>query len=136
MAQSEAGADAAATADRPASAPRTENPGLFAGAKAAGGSLNGAAGKFGAIAQAAKQAASAVQSLPKDGAQALLAPIGQAGMAAIAGKLPDGTTALDTYGVSSAGKPAAAVASTLGLPGSLPRIGAEVPPSIPKKSVI
>jgi len=133
-----AGAAAAATPDRPA--PRAQNPGLPASAKAAAGSLSGTAGKFGAIAQAAEQAASAVQSLPKGGAQALLAPAGQAAMANVAGnlagKLPDGATALDAYGALSAGKPAAAVASTLGLPGSLPRIGAEVPPSPPKKSVI
>ena len=100
------------------------------------GSLNGAAGKFGAIAQAAEQAASAVQSLPKGGAQALLASDGQAGMANVAGKLPGGATALHTYGALSAGKPPGAVASTLGLPGSLPHIDAEVPPFIPKKSVI
>jgi type VI secretion system secreted protein VgrG len=136
VAQSEAGADAAATADRPAPVPRTQNSGPLASAKAAAGSLNGATGKFGAIAQAAKQAASAVQSLQKGGAQALLAPVGQAGMAILAGKLPGGATALDTYGASSAAKPGAAVASALGLPGSLPRIGAEVAPSIPKKSVI
>jgi type VI secretion system secreted protein VgrG len=136
VAQSEAGADAAATADRPAPAPRTQNPGLLAGAKAAAGSLNGAAGKFGAIAQAAEQAASAVQSLQKGGAQALLAPVGPAGMANLAGKLPGGATALNTYGASNAAKPAAAVASALGLPGSLPRIGPEAAPSIPKKSVI
>jgi type VI secretion system secreted protein VgrG len=125
----EAGAAAAATAatsDRPAPTPRAQTLGLLAGAKAAAGSLNGAAGKFGAIAQATEQAASAVQSLPKGGAQALLAPVGQAAMATVASKLPDGTTALDTYGVSSADKPAAAVASTLGLPGSLPRIGADM----------
>lgn len=103
---------------------------------AVAGSLNGAAGKFGAIAQAAEQAASAVQSLPKGGAQALLASIGQAGMADVVGKLPGGPAALHAYGAVSAGKPAGAVASTLGLPGSLPRIGAEVLSSIPKKSVI
>jgi type VI secretion system secreted protein VgrG len=107
----EAGADTAATADRPAPVPRTHNPGLLVGAKGAAGSLNGVTGKFDAIAQTAEQAASAVQSLQKGGAQALLAPIGQA--------------ALNTYGASIAGKSAAAVASTLGLPGSLPRIGAE-----------
>ena len=122
MALYEAGADTAATADRPAPVPRTHNPGLLVGAKGAAGSLNGVTGKFDAIAQTAEQAASAVQSLQKGGAQALLAPIGQA--------------ALNTYGASIAGKSAAAVASTLGLPGSLPRIGAEVPLSIPKKSVI
>ena len=136
VAQSEAGTDAAATADRPAPAPRTQNPGLLTGAKAAAGSLDGAAGKFGTIAQAAKQAASAVQSLQKGGAQALLVPVGQVGMANLAGQLLGGATALNTYGASNAAKPAAAVASALGLPGSLPRIGAEVAPSIPKKSVI
>jgi len=136
VAPPEAGADAAATSDRPAPATRAQNSGLLAGAQAAAGKLNGAAGKFGAIAQAAEQAANAVQSLPKGGAQTLLAPIGQAALANVAGKLPGGATALDTYGAFSAGKPAAAVASTLGLPGSLPRIGSELPPSIPKKSVI
>ncbi|MFC0252737.1 type VI secretion system Vgr family protein [Massilia consociata] len=130
----EAGTSAAATPDRPA--PKAPNPGLLASAKAAAGSLNGPAGKLSAVAQAAEQAANAVQSLPKGGAQALLAPVGQAAMANMAGKLPGGATALDTYGAFNAGKPAAAVASTFGLPGSLPRIGAEVPPSIPKKSVI
>jgi len=112
----EAGAAAAATADRPAPAPRAQNPGLLASAKAAAGNLNGASGKFGAIAQAAEQAASAVQSLQKGGAQALLAPLGQAALADVASKILGGATAL-------------------GLPGALPRIGAEVPPSIPKKSV-
>jgi len=136
VAPPEAGADAAATSDRPAPATRAQNPGPLAGAQAAAGKLNSAAGKVGAIAQAAEQAVNAVQSLPKGGAQALLAPIGQAALANVAGKLPGGATALDTYGAFSAGKPAAAVASTLGLPGSLPRIGSELPPSIPKKSVI
>jgi type VI secretion system secreted protein VgrG len=140
VAPPEAGAAAAAAtaarSDRPAPASGTQSLGLLAGAKAAAGSLNGAAGKFGAIAQAAEQAASAVQSLPKGGAQALLAPVGQAAMATVASKLPDGTTALHTYGALSTGKPAAANASTLGLPGSLPRVDAEVPPSIPKKFVI
>lgn len=103
---------------------------------ATAGSLNGAAGMVGAIAQAAEQAASAVQSLPKGGAQALLASVGQAGMADVLGKLPGGAAALHTYGAVSAGEPAGAVASTLSLPGSLPRIGAEVLSSIPKKSVI
>jgi len=100
-----------AAADRPAPVPRAQHPGLLAGANAAG-SLNGATGKFDAIAQAAQQAASAVQSLKKGGAQALLAPIGR--------MVPN------TYGASSAGKPATA-ASPLGLPASLPRIGAGVP---------
>jgi type VI secretion system secreted protein VgrG len=136
LARPEAGADAVATPDRTASLPRAQDPGLLTEAKAAKGSFNGAAGKFGAIAQAAKQAANAVQSLQKGGARALLAPVGQAGMGNLAGKLPGGATAFNTYGASSAAKPAAAVASALGLPGSLPRIGAEVPLSIPKKSVI
>ncbi|WP_306395720.1 type VI secretion system Vgr family protein [Telluria beijingensis] len=73
-----------------------------AGADAAAGSINGAAGKLGAVAQAAQRAASAVQSLKKDGAQALLAP----------------------------------VASTLGLPGSLPRTGTESAPAMMKSFVI
>jgi type VI secretion system secreted protein VgrG len=107
----------AATSNQPAQVQRAQALGLQAGTKSAAGSPNGVAGKVGAIAQAAEQAASAVQSLPKGGAQALLASVGRAGM-------------------SNAGKPAAAVASTLGLPGSLPHIGAEVPLSISKKSVI
>jgi type VI secretion system secreted protein VgrG len=110
VALSDAGADAAA--DRPAPVPRAQNPGLLAGGNAAG-SLNGSASKFGAIAQAAQQAASAVQSLKKGGAHALLAPISQ--------------MAPPTYGASSAGKAAAAAASPLDLAASLPRIGAEVP---------
>ncbi len=122
VALSEAGADAAATADRPTSVPRAQNPGLLADAKGAAASLTGVAGNFGAIAQAAKQAASVVRSLQKGGAQALLAPIGHA--------------TLNAYGASSPGKPTAAVASTLGLPGSLPRIGAEVPPSTLKTSTV
>lgn len=128
----EAGADAAATSDRPAPATRAQNSGLLAGAIAAPGSLNGEAGKLGAIAQAAQQAASAVQSLPKGGAKALLAAAGPAALANVAGKLAGGATA----GSSSAGKPAVPVASIVGLPGALPRIGAEAPPSIPKKSAI
>jgi len=78
---------------------------------AAAGSLNGAAGKLGAIAQAAEQAASAVQSLPNGGAQALLASVGQAGMANAVGKFAGSATALHTY-------------------------GAEAPPAIPKQSVL
>jgi len=128
----EAGADAAAAPERPVPAPRSQNPGLLAGAKAAAGSLNGAAGKLGAIAQTAQQAARAVQSLPKGGAQALLAAAGLPAVANVATKLLGGATA----GASSAGKPAADAASIVGLPGSLPRIGAEMPPSILKKSVI
>jgi len=73
-----------------------------AGADAAVARLNGAAGKFTAIAQAAERAASAVQSLKKEGAQALVAP----------------------------------VASTLGLPGSLPRTGTDVAPAVMKRFIL
>jgi len=90
-----------------------------AGADAEAGSLDGAAGKLGALAQAAQQAAGAVQSLPEGGAQALLAQVGQVGIATIAGKLPG-----------------AAAVSTLGLPGVLPRIGADLPLSVSKKSIV
>lgn len=124
----EAEADGAEGTDRPAPAPRAQNPGLLAGALAATGRLSGAAGKFGAIAQAAEQAASAVQSLKKGGAQALLSPVGQARMADVEGKLAGGAT--------SAGTPAAVVEPAFDLPGSLPRIGTELPPSTPKESVI
>jgi type VI secretion system secreted protein VgrG len=110
--------------------------GLLSSATAAAGIANGAAGKFGAIAQAAQKAASAVQSLQKGGAPALLAPVGQTALANVAGKLPGGAAALNAYGALSAGKPAVAVAPTVGLPGSLPRVSAEVPPLIPKKAVI
>lgn len=82
-----------------------------AGAGAAAGALKSAADKVGAIAQAAEQAASAVQSLPKGGAQALLASVGQAGMANVVGKFAGSATALHTY-------------------------GAEAPPAIPKQSVL
>ena len=129
MALPETGAATAATSDRPA--PMGQKAGPLAGVLAGAGSLNNAAGKLGAIAQTAQQAASAVQSLPKGGARALLAAAGQAALANVATKLPGGTTA----GASSAGKPAAVVASMVGLPGALPR-SAEVPPSILKKSVI
>ncbi|WP_273028640.1 type VI secretion system Vgr family protein [Massilia timonae] len=81
-----------------------------AGAGAAAGALKGAAGKVDAIAQAAQQAADAVQSLPKGGAQALLASVGQAATN-VAGKLPGGAPTLHTYAT-------------------------EVPPSLPKQSVI
>jgi len=124
----EVGADAAATPERPA--PRAQNAQLLAGAKAAAGNLDGAAGKLGAIAQTAQQAASAVQSLPKGGAQALLTTAGQAALASVVTKLPVGATTV----APSAGKPAAALASSL--PGALPRIGAELAPSLPKQSVI
>ena len=81
--------------------PGTEWPAVTlpdAGADAPAGRLDGAAGKFDTIAQAAQRAAGAVRSLRKDGAQALVAPL----------------------------------ASTLVLPGSLPRIGSEVAPSMMK----
>lgn len=130
-------ATAAATADRPsAPALRAQSPGLLASAQAAQGSLKGAAEKFGAIAQAAEKAASVAQSLQKGGAQALLAPIKQSAMANVADKLPGSATTLNAYGALSAGKPAAAIASTFDLPGSLPRIGADVPLSILKKSIV
>lgn len=129
----DAGADAAATAGQPAP---VAGAGLISGASAAAGSGNGAAGKLGEIAQAAQKAASAVQSLQKGGAQALLAPVGQQALANVAGKLPGGASALNAYGALSAGKPASALASIAGLPGSLPRIGADVAPSILKKSLI
>jgi type VI secretion system secreted protein VgrG len=124
----ESGTAAAAPADRPASA--------LSGANAAAGGHNDAAGKFGAIAQTAAKAARAVQSLQKGGAQALLAPVGQAAIANVAGKVPGGATAVSAYTALSAGKPAAAVASALGVPGSLPRIGTEVSPSPPKKITV
>jgi type VI secretion system secreted protein VgrG len=88
------------------------------GADAAAGNINCGTGKFDTIAQAAEQAASAVRSLKKGGAQALLAPIGQAALANVAGK------------------PAAAIASPLGLPGSPPRLGAGVSPSTLKTSIV
>lgn len=86
---------------------------------AAASILDSTAAKLGAaaIAQAAEQAASAVQSLQKGGERALLAPVGQAAMAKVAGKLPGG-------------------ASILGSPGAQPRIGAEAAPTIPKKTLI
>ena len=130
----EAGVDAAAMAAR-AQVPGTQNSGLLAGVRVAAGNLNGAASKSGAIAQAAEKAVSTTQSLQQGGAQALLAPIGRSVVTNITDKLPGGATIIDTYGALSAGKPATA-ASALGLPGSLPRIGAEVPLSIPKKSII
>jgi len=119
---SERGATAgAATAGQPAPAPRAQNPALLAGAKAAAGSLKGEASKLGAIAQAAQQAASAVQSLQTGGAHALLAHVEQA--ANVAGQLPGGAVAMNTYATTSAGKAVAGVASAPGLPGSLTRIG-------------
>jgi len=125
------GADAAATAGPPGPAP---GAGLIAGASAVAGS--GAAGNLGAIAQSAQKAASAVQSLQKGGAQALLAPLGQQALTNVAGNLPGGASALNAYGALSAGKPAVALASTAGLPGSLPRIDADVATSTLKKSIV
>jgi type VI secretion system secreted protein VgrG len=133
--EADAAAANAAKADPPAPTPMGQNGGLLAGANAAG-NIKSAGGKFGVIAQAAEQAASAVQSLPKGGAQALLAPLGQTVLGNVAGKLPGGAAALNIYGAESNGKPAATLTSTVGLPGSLPRIGADLAPSIPKKSVI
>ncbi|WEF31947.1 type VI secretion system Vgr family protein [Pseudoduganella chitinolytica] len=122
---------AGATAGQPA-----PGGGMLSGASAAAASLKGAAGQARAMVQAAQQAAGAVQSLKQGGAQALLAPLGQAAMANVAGKLPGGAAALSAYGALSGGNPAAAVASTLGLPGSLPRIGADVPAPSLKKSLV
>jgi len=118
----EADGNAAATSGRPAAASWAQSVGPFAGATAAASSLSGAPGKLGAIAQAAQQAASAVQSLQKGGAQALLAQVGQKAIANVTNKLPGSAAVLHSYGASSAGQPAAVVMSTLGLPGSLPRI--------------
>jgi len=118
VALSEAGA---ATSDRPASSVQTL--GLPGNGKAAVSGLNGANGKFGALAHAAGQAASTVQSLRKGGAQALLGAAGQAALTNVAGELPGSVADLQTGGASSAGKPAAAMASTLRLSGSLPHAG-------------
>ncbi|MCA1248430.1 type VI secretion system Vgr family protein [Massilia sp. MS-15] len=107
--------------------------GTVGGLKGVAGSLQGAAGKLDASAQAAGQAASAAQALGKGGAQALLAPLGRAALAQVAGKLP-GAAAIVGDGASRVASPAAA--STLGLPGALPRIDAQVPPSFLKKSII
>ncbi len=98
----------------------------------AAGSLSGTVGKFGPIAQAAGQAASAVQSLHIGGARALLGPVAPAALANVADKLPGGATALDIYGALSVGKPVAAAASPVGFPGSLTRIDGEVPHPLPK----
>lgn len=127
------GADAQATASQPGP---VAGGGLISAASAAAGSANGAAAKLGEIAQTAQKAASAVQALQKGGAQALLAPVGQQALANVAGKLPGGATALHAYGALSAGKPAAALASIAGLPGALPRIGADAASSTLKKSII
>jgi len=128
-------AGAAATAATAGPQALAAGAGLLSGAAAAAGSLKGAAGKIDTLAQAAQQASGAAQALKKGGAQALLAPVGQAAMANVAGKLPGGAAALNAYGALSGGKPAAAVASALGLPGSLPRIGAGIRPTPLKKSI-
>lgn len=73
--------------------------------------------KFGRVAYAAQQAASAMQSLQKGGAQALLAPIGQAAPANAVGKLPGGAAAVNAYDALRAGKPVI-VASSSSLPRS------------------
>jgi type VI secretion system secreted protein VgrG len=88
-------------------------------ATAAAGSLSGTAGNFSAISDAAAQAASTVQSLQKGGAQALLAPVAQAALAELAGKLPGGGMTPDIYGALSGSKP-----------------GAEVPPRPPQKPIL
>ncbi len=130
VAQPEAGGAGAARADPAVPAPTGQRAGPLAGAKAAASKLNGADGKFGAIAHAAEQAASAVQALPKGGARALLAPLEQAvlgnAVGNAAGKFAGGAAALNAYGAVNSGKPAAAVTSALGLPGSLPRVGADI----------
>src|SRR5450830_495016 len=105
---------------------------LPAGAKAAAGDPKAAAAKFGELAKSAEQAASAVQSLPKGGAQALLAPLAQTVLGSVAGN----GVAKVAGSAASTGKPAAALISSLGLPGSLPRLGTQAAPSIPKKSLI
>jgi type VI secretion system secreted protein VgrG len=131
---------ATAAADPQASMAMGQSAGMLAGTKATAGAPKSAAGKFGALAKSAEQAASAVQSLPKGGAQALLAPLGQTALGNVAGnvlgKFAGGATALHTLGAARASKPAESLTSSLGLPGSLPRLGADVAPSIPKKSVI
>ena len=109
---------------------------LLSGASAAVAGIKGAAGKLGAITQAAQQASGTAQALKKGGAEALLAPIKQAALANVAGKLPGGAAGFNAIGALRADKPAAADASPLGLPGSLPRIGAEVPPSPLKKLTV
>ena len=123
VALSDAGADAPATQNRPATGLRALQSGLVAVANSPAGGLIGAAGNFGAVAQAAQQAASAVQSLQKGGAQAMLAPLKQAAMASVASKLPGAATALHVHGAAGGGKPVVDVASTFSLPGSLPRVG-------------
>jgi type VI secretion system secreted protein VgrG len=139
VAQSGTDATAAVATDptcgRPDGAPIAQKAGQLPSAKAAAATTKGERDKFGALAQAAQQAASAVQSLPKGGAQALLAPLAQTALGKPAGMLPGATTALNVIGAANDSKPAAAIASALGLPGSLPRISAEVPPSPLKKSV-
>ena len=126
-----AASSTAATADRPAPTPMAQTASLLAGAQAASGKANGAADQLAAAAQAVAQAASAVQSLPKGGAQALLAPLGQAALATVPGKFVSVANAFS----SNAGKPAAAIASALGVHGSLPRIGTDIAPAPLKKSI-
>ncbi len=110
--------------------------GLLAGANAAAGDRKGAIGKFAGPAKSAEQAASTVQSLPKGGAQALLTALAQTALGSVAGN----GLANVAGGTASAGKPAAALVapliSSLGLPRSLPRAGADAAPSLPKKSAV
>src|SRR5450830_35528 len=112
-----------------ATAAPSSQPAPVPGARLLPGGIGGTAGKVGAMAQAAQGAASAVQSLQQGGAQAVLATVRQAALANVAGKLPGGTTVLNAYGAAMAGKPVGAAASPLGLPGSLPPIGADIAPT-------
>lgn len=126
-AQSETEADDGDLPDLPTSVPKGQNPGLFADAKAVADSFKGEAGKFGAMAQAAAKAASAVQSLPNGGAQAVLAAAAQAVTASVADQLPGAA--------ATAGKPAD-LASTFGLPAELSRVGIDAPPARVKKTFV
>lgn len=128
---SEAGIAAAANTPTPIE----QNAGLLGDARTAADIRNSTAGRFSAIAQAATRAASAVQALPKNGAQALLALLGRSTPGSVADKFAGGATAFKASGAGSAGTPAAAVASPLGVPRSLPRIGAEVAPAPVQQSV-
>ncbi len=94
------------------------------GAGLLAGGIGGAAGKVGAMAQAAQGAASAVQSLQQGGAKASLGMVKRAALAHVAAKLPGGATLL----ASGAGM-AGTAASSSGLPGMLPPIGADISPT-------
>ncbi|WP_332879780.1 hypothetical protein [Massilia sp. S19_KUP03_FR1] len=74
-----------------------------------------------------------MQALPKGGAQGLLAPLAQTALGQVAGNVADKLTG----GAARAGKLGAAVAAPpLGLPGSLPRLDAEIAPAPLQKSVL